>query len=302
MARVILSIVFLSWLCVTGTCLSQGESALPFLLISPTAEANGMGEAAVANHTDDPLALIYNPAHLGMMSLTTHVSFGHNYARWLPGFDFLDLSIRTYGFNAGINLGSIIPDFPQIGVGAAYSRIYLPYGTFNVTSPIGPEVIRTFDSYESSDQYTIGVGINSIVRASAGTTVKHVVSKLSAPAEAKVTLYDYGFFLDVPTVDILSELSGSPIRCTPHIAPYADWSVGVSLNNLGKESITYTDPSQADLLPRYARAGMGFDIGMIYSRDDLKLKLLSFKWSIEANDLLVTGYGNSYSVIQTKRQ
>jgi hypothetical protein len=78
--------VCIGLLVVFEQCSSQGDATLPFLLIPPSAEMNGMGETSVAVFSDDPLAMITNPAQLGMQSLSTHVSSGYNYANWLPRF------------------------------------------------------------------------------------------------------------------------------------------------------------------------------------------------------------------------
>jgi hypothetical protein len=129
-----------------------GETAVPFLLISPLTEANGMGEASVAISTDDPLAFITNPAQIGMGGHNRSVSFGYNYAEWLPGIVGTDLSYQSFGLNAGANLKDIFTVAPDIDVGVGYSRIFLDLGRYTDTSPTGPEPIGTYRSYETSDQ------------------------------------------------------------------------------------------------------------------------------------------------------
>ena len=52
----------------------------------------------------------------------------------------------------------------------------------------------------------------------------------------------------------------------------------------------YVDVPQSDPLPRYARAGIGFEFGISYSKDEVEGKPFSFKWTIEANDMLVRRY------------
>jgi len=162
----------------TTECVGQGESAVPFLLISPYAETNAMGQASVATFTDDPLAPFDNPAHLGMQSLRNYFSSGYNFSRWLPGFSQSNLWYRTFAFNTGINLRKLLGVEPEVGFGLGYSSIYLNLGDFIISGPGGPIPFGTYTAYETSDQYTLGVGINYWIKASGGITFKHIFSSL----------------------------------------------------------------------------------------------------------------------------
>jgi hypothetical protein len=155
---------------------AQGEAAFPFLLISPFAEANGMEEASVAIRTDAPLAHITNFAYLGMLSQHDFFSFDHSVSSWLPSFNQSDLSYRAFGFDAGFNLQNVIVDAPSLSIGLAYSRIYLNLGEFVATGSNGT-ALGSYNAYESSDRYTVGVGIDYYIRASAGIALKRVRSK-----------------------------------------------------------------------------------------------------------------------------
>ena len=276
-------------------CFSQGQTAVPFLLISPYAETNGMGEASVANPTDDPLSPMTNPAHLGMLSQFGYFSFGYNYSQWLPTFGARDLWLKTLAANVGINLQKLNKNAPPLSFGLGYSRLYLNLGTFIITGPGGPTPLGTFDARETSDQFTMAVGADYWVRASVGLTYKHVVSRSSPVGTEQergngtgiANLYDYGFLIDVPLVGIASRLADDPFKFGPNVSPYFDWTVGISRSNLGQGKITYIEAAAADPLPRYARAGIGVDVGFVFDRDVVNWKPLSFKWSIEASDVLV---------------
>lgn len=281
----------------TTNCFAQGEAAVPFLLISPYSEANGMGETSVAPLTDDPLSLMTNPAHLGMQSQRNYFSFGYNHSYWLPGLNISDLWYRTFAITAGINLKKLFDITPELSVGLGYSRIYLNLGEFVVTRD-DPTPLGTVDAYEMSDQYTIGLGINYWVKASAGITSKHILSSL-APFDVQgqgektrttVNSYDYGLLLNVPFVGVLSQIRQEPIQILPYLSPFFDFSVGLAKNNLGDKKVIYIDAAQADPLPRYARVGIGFDFGIVHNKEDLVWRPLSFKWTIEANDILVRHY------------
>ena len=296
MKSIVLTITFIA-LC-ASQCTAQGESAVPFLLISPYAEANAMGEVSVANLTDDPVASMANPAHLGMQGLINVSWGGSNYSKWLPGFSVSDLRYKTFAVNGGINIQKAFDSPLEIGIAAGYSRVYLNLGEF-VRTLNDPTPIGTFHAYETSDQYSLGVGINYWFRASAGITSKYIVSKL-APAGAagpdsgiaSLNSYDYGLLLDVPVVEIFSRLQEAPVQVLPNVTPFLDVVFGFSKNNLGNAKVVYLDLAQSDPLPRYARIGIGFDFGLTYEKDGSKWKPFSFKWSREANDILVRRFSD----------
>jgi hypothetical protein len=282
----------------TSVCFAQlSTTALPFLLISPYTEANGMGEASVANHTDDPLALVSNPAHLGIVSQNNYFSFGHNFSNWLPAFNLSDLWYRTFAFNAGISLKKLDENGLPLSFGVGYSRIYLNLGTFTRTS-LEPTPLETLEAFESSDQFTVGIGVDYWIKGSVGMTYKHVVSHLApfgtaeeqGTGEGRANLYDYGLLVDVPILDITSRLSNAQFQLLPHLTPFLDFSIGLSRNNFGQETISYTDRNQADPLPRNARAGIGFNFGFRYMKDEAEWRPLTFKWTIEASAMLAKSY------------
>lgn len=246
-----------------------------------------MGEASVAVSTNDPLALMTNPAHLGAQSRTNFLSYGHNYADWLPQFQLSDLWLRTQAVMAGINLKKIDEDAPPLSVGIGYSRMYLNSGMFIQTIEMGPAETGWFDASESSDQLSIGLNLDSWVRVSGGMTYKRIDSRVSMMGNVKANLFDYGFLIDVPVVEIMAKASGSSFEVMPHLSPFAGVSIGVSKSNLGKEYVTYPGTNQNDPLPRYARAGIGVALGAMFVKDDIVWKPLSFKWTIESGDVLV---------------
>lgn len=280
----------------TNDCTAQGEAAVPFLLISPYAETNGMGQASVATFTDDPLAVIDNPAHLGMQSLTSYFSSGYNRSDLLPGFHQSNLWYKTFAFNAGMNLRKLFGIAPEVGFGMSYSRIYENLGDFIATST-SPAPLQTFTAYETSDQYTLAAGIDYWVKASAGITFKHIFSNLGAfvlggrllRASATVDSYDYGLLLDVPFVEVVSRLREEPIQVSRHWSPIFDFRFGFAKNNLGDNEVFYF-AFPPDPLPRYARIGVGFNLGILYKNDATQWQPVSFTWTIEANDILVRRY------------
>jgi len=283
----------------TSSCFSQGEAGLPFLLISTSTESNGMGEASVAVNTDDPLAPIANPAQLGALSRSYYYSYGYSSAPWLPQFQMPDLQISALAFNVGLPLRMLNDNLPPLSVGFGYSRIQMDLGTFESTDAKGNS-LGTYRAWESSDQFTLGVGVDSWVRASLGLTYKHVVSRLGVVTPGSPyhdgigKLFDYGALVEVPIVEIVSRATDKSFDLAPNLAPIVDWSIGFSRRNLGQGAISYSDPGFPDPLPRQACAGMSVDLGIAFGQDSCRWNPILFKWTVEAEDILVTNNGLHY--------
>jgi hypothetical protein len=181
----------------------------------------------------------------------------------------------------------------------------MDFGEFARTASDNPS-ISTFHSYDESNQVTLSVASDYYIRASIGITYKHVKSTLSdqpiagEPGNgiATANLYDLGFLIDAPLVSITSKIIDRPIKISNSISPLVNFSLGISKSNLGQESIYYIDPAQSDPLPRLARAGIGFAFGLQYDLDDIHLTPISFRWTIEANDICVKTNSAGVSVYQ----
>jgi hypothetical protein len=284
---------------------AQGEAALPFLEIPTNAEMNGMGYGSVAHITDNPAALTTNPAHLGMQSLNnSFFSLNENYSNWAPYFHQfnVDTWIRTIVANAGINLNKFYPQLPTLSVGISYSNIHVQYGYYYPNL----DFANSGYTYDESNQVTLSVATEYFVRASIGLTYKHVNSTLSdqptageaGNGSATANLYDLGFLVDAQLVSIASKIINQPIKISDNISPLFNFSLGISKSNLGQESVYYIDPAQADLLPRMARAGIGFTFGLQYDQKNITWTPFSFKWTVEANDLCVKYNSSGLPVYQ----
>jgi hypothetical protein len=286
---------------------AQGEAALDFLQIPTNSEMLSMGSASVAHITDNPAALTTNPAHLGMQSLNnSFFTLNENYTDWVAFFHDFNTSIwvRSIVANAGINLNKYYPQLPPLSVGVSYSNIHFHSDNFSFNS--GPDMPIQDVEYDESNQVTLSLAVDYFVRASIGITYKHVSSFINDlqivggqnPASAKANLYDLGFLLDAPLISIASKIIDQPVKLNNNISPLVNFSLGISKSNLGQESIYYIDPSQADPLPRLARAGIGLAFGFQYEQNDIHLTPFSFKWTIEANDICVTTNSSGIAVYQ----
>jgi hypothetical protein len=269
-------------------CYAQESVSVPFLLFSPSAISSGMGETSVAVITSDPLASISNPAHLGMQSLSTSFSIGGNDGVEMPELQS-DALFGTVAINKEFSLYTNPRNEVQLGLGLGYSRIM--YRNVILSDPWGESV---FEFQGHSDQITIGAGFDIGIRGSFGLSYKHIISQIGAydtdlgrtvsnPGNA----FDYGFIFEVPVVDVVSQIVREPITITPNLTPIFDLTFGFAKNNMGGGNIIYLDAAEGNPLPRYARVGIGINLGIVYTSGDNVYRPVSFEWSVEANDLLV---------------
>ncbi len=235
------AVLLLVTLALPGTVHAQGETAVPFLLISPAPRASALGESG-AGIADDASAMFYNPAGLGFQK-GNEVSLSHS--SWLPQLQLSDLFYENLFFKK---------DVSAIGGTIGASIIYMNYGTFNRTLETGPEVVGTFRSFEMA----AAVGYSTLVSEdfSVGTNLRFIYSKLADQGTgqeqgrgiASTVSVDLGLLykpkvLDVPLVGDIGNA----------------FSVGVNLSNLGP-AMTYIDKDQADPLPTNLRLGLGYKI------------------------------------------
>jgi hypothetical protein len=213
------------------------------------------------------------------------VSFYPTKILWLPGLGLNDLTFNAYVVSGGINLETYTSLPVSIGIG--YSRVDLNLGQFNRTST-SPDIVGTYTGEEHHDAWSIGFGWNLGVRLALGITFRKIetnIPEVGAGQEqgnghASAWSHDYGFLLNVPMIDLVTNKS----ELTSGITPLFDLSFGSALTNVGGTMI-YIDEAQADPLPRNISIGTTVELGLKYTRTDQKL--LSFTWSRQSDNLLV---------------
>ena len=263
------------------------STAVPFLLINPSPEANGQGCTSISRISDDPYAINLNPAHLGLSSTQTNAMFSFYPTKtiWLPGLGLDDLTFNAFVISGGINLDKYT-SLP-VSIGIAYSRVDLNLGTFYRTS-YNPDIVGTFKDEEHHDALSVGFGLDLGVRFAIGITFRKIESNLAdfgvgqeqGEGSGSSWSRDYGLLINVPIVDLVSKKS----ELMTGITPIFDLSFGTALTNIGHKMI-YIDKAQADPLPRNISIGTSIELGFKLSRTDQKL--LSFTWSRQSDNLLV---------------
>ena len=283
-----------SLLLISNKTFSQGEAAVPFLLLQPSPSLAAMGQTGTALPTEDPFGFLWNPAQLGYTSQNNNFSFIFYPSKfeWLPTYN-LDFEVKSLAFNVGYNLKDII-DFP-LSVGFGYSYLELNFGEFLRIDENDPTTLGSLHSMDYYNAYSLGIGIDYYVQLNAGITYKSITSILAAniaaepgfeDAKAEPNVIDLGLLINVPVFklihkDMLIELEGDML-----LKPDLNFSIGYSKSNIGDE-LYYFDPAWAAPLPRMDRIGYGISTGFDLLGDNFQMKVLNFSLTVEADDILI---------------
>jgi len=260
-----------------------GGSAVPFLMISPTARAGGMGEVGTGL-IKDVNATFYNIGGLGF-SQSTQVAY--NYSKWLPQFN-ADLH---YHYLSG---ATYIPDLD--GTVSGHVTI-LDLGEFQQTYDNG-----TAGAKFRSTEFSIGAGYATKLgeEVGAGLQARYIRSDLASGVQlgngqtAKVG-ESVGFDIGVMyTPDWKWEDYGLPKDFL---------TAGLTFANIGPK-IYYVDITKADPLPTTFRAGLGVHVVSDEFNDlsvalDINKLLVNRPSDTEVDPVpksLVTAWGNGKGV------
>ena len=287
---------------------AQGETAVPFLLITSSPEGNGMGGIAASILSANPTASIANPGQIGYGSLQNYFSanFYTPKVDWLPGFHFGDLWYNVHAVNYGINFNKIAPSSVPISIGFGYSKIFISLGNFIVTGPDSPEPIDTFYAFEQSEQYTMGVGFDYFIKGGIGLTQKNILSSLggwisgdsAVQSEGRQTAIDIGGIVQVPLAELFISQEEKE---TKKLLPTLNMTIGAVRSNIGGK-ISYIDQAQADQLHHLATLGASWEIGVTMLHNSVRKNILSFTLSRQAEDILVRRYQDEYEIYRMKYQ
>ncbi|HPI20518.1 MAG TPA: hypothetical protein PKY56_09120 [Candidatus Kapabacteria bacterium] len=264
------------------------RTAIPSLIIPPSAFNHSIGGAGVAVPTDDAFNVFSNPALLGLSSRETNFS-----ANFYPE----NIKIKPFGgdpyfynfaISAGINLDKQMGIPLSLGIG--YLRQYSDLGEHIRTREDGA-AIGAYRSEESANSFFLAASTEFWVKLALGFGVKFI-SPESNPIliDEDITAFDFGIIAVAPIVKdyVLSdELSGN-----------FNFSAGYSLKNLGNEIkynfnhdfIIYTyerEYYRPKPLPRTERLGIGLNINFDYDFKGTKIKILNVDFTSEANADLV---------------
>jgi hypothetical protein len=253
----------------------QQNYALPFLMISPSAAANGMGGGFVAASTEVS-AIHYNPAALTRLG---RVAIEGNTFKVFPN---INNNARYYYAAGAIQINWL----KQLWLGVAYTRLGL--GTFTVADIDGPDPIAVagprdwaiaLSAAQKFGQHArFGIGFKYIrsIDVLLGTSPVFPYFE-SSSTSASTFAFDFGFLYEgfLPRAHFSHTSQRRPL-------PWEKWSsnrlprglsLGVALANIGPK-IEYrsryisTSRQSSNPLPQNLRIGLLWNI---YDSDDISL-------------------------------
>ncbi len=277
----------------SSSVFAVSEATLLFLLISPSPQANAMGQTYGNVLGDDPMATLFNPANVGLMAQNYYFasSFNSPEIEWLPSFAG-DLNFHCNSFTAGINLKDVIGIPVSYGIGYNFRRFDI--GEQIITGEDSPEPLGYFDSWDESRDLSMSFAVDYILRASIGYNHKNIKSNLAPGALVETNAYDLGFILKIPVIELAERFA---LINTEHLfamKPYFVPGLYYSVTNIG-DKVAYIDASQADPIPRNTSVGMNIDTGLKFNFKNNLIDLFSFRWAREADDLLIETHTNKPS-------
>ncbi len=267
--------------------LAVSEAAVLFLLISPSTQANGMGETYGNLFDRDAAAVAFNPAALGLYAKYHYFGIGMNHSQWLPNYsnDFIYNHYHLllgYDFSKSRHL--------PLAVGVGYQLVYLDWGRQYITSEASAEPTGSFKNWEKAHIFTAAASVDYYICGSIGVNFKSIHSHLLpyglgiGDGEASASAVDIGMILQLPLWEMVGKISQRP-RMSPHFKPVFTPSLFYSLRNVGEE-ISYVE-GISDPLPRTAYVGAAIEMGMRYQSDRGRFDVFSVRCSREAEDMLI---------------
>ena len=258
---------------------SQGESAVPFLLISPNAHNSGMGEAGAAFPETPSAAMHYNVAGLAyqakfgdMYGAKDVTPLDFSYASWLPQLKLNDL---WYAYGATM---FEVEDLGVFGVSLRYISLGEVVETSaDASQQEGFRVDGRYAALETALNLAYSTDISESGFVGAG--IKFIYSKLAEDgttvAAENTASPGFSIAVDLGYYQLMGDW-----------APFFnDVRLGLSWNNIGP-SISYVDNDQSDPLPWTFRAGLGGTV----MKDEFSILRLTYEVSIMTLEQTLSGF------------
>lgn len=274
---------------------SQGEAAVPFLVLQQSPQFTGAAQVGVAVPPIDPMGFYLNPAVLGETSKEFNFTtlFLPSKVNWL---NIGLLEFNTFGMSLGYNFKESFLQIPlSVGFGFISNKLNTPDILQASQTQYGGSFHPNLKGYDKFHSYSIGLSYEYFLSISIGLSIKSFKSDLGVqPTENEVelkvvdeTALDYGALVTVPISKLFYTNFGFKVKDYWVLQPKTNISIGYSLTNIGDE-IQYVDIAQKDPIPRTARLGYNINLGFDLVSDNLKFNLLDYYFITEAEDILIT--------------
>ncbi len=266
-----------------------GES----LMIPASPNSMAMAQSSLSSNYD-PMMPQFNPANVVDFQNSFNLISFTNEKNWFPYYA-PDLKLYSFGLSASYNISEFTNDIPLfISVGYMRSKFDEGYNTYS--NEMGKN-LGEFNTFNTNNQFTIGVGLNYLIKTSFGFSITHFYSKIgnnlfqsdgNPTTDASVNTYNFGIKSIFPLISISEKILGHEIEIRDNLIPVFDFTFGSSFLNYGKE-IYFDDPNQGDPMPRNARLGYSFKLGIDYQMGKSRINVFETTINREVIDYLV-GY------------
>jgi hypothetical protein len=261
-------------------------TALPFLEISPSPAANGVGGAGVALVEADPHGFLYNPAHLGLAARDVRALSAFYPTGTTDWLAFEDLALGSAALAVGFD--ARVAGLP-LAVGAGLGQTVLRFGERIAVDEHG----EALGAYEPVDRYRalgVGAATTGAVRVGVGGTVRHVTSTDRVLVEdarvATTSVWGFTFDLGVLAEADVTRLLGRPrLSLALPLQPSLTVAAGYAQTNLSGE-VNYSG-LPAMPLPRTARLGWSARAGLDLPTRAGTLRLVEGLFAVQAEHSLV---------------
>lgn len=233
-----------------GQMLSQVQTAVPFLNITPDSRASAMGDVGVATRPDAN-SMYWNPAKYAALDNDFGVSF--SYTPWLRKL--------VNDINLSYLSGFYRLDKNQTIAG---SLRYFSLGSIQYTGQ-NSEVLRDV----TPNEFSLDVAYSRMLsrRLSGGIAFRYIRSDLGSGLEK--------FHAGTSFAADVAAYYSTPFKLE---GKNANWAFGINISNIGNR-ISYTDDSEKDFIPTNLRLGTAFT----YDADSYN----QFTFAVDMNKLLV---------------
>ncbi|MCY3738147.1 MAG: hypothetical protein OXG13_17210 [Gemmatimonadaceae bacterium] len=258
----------------------ESRASVLFLLISPSARVNGMGQAGVAL-PDEP-AGYYNPgaAALSSPARTVQSRLYLSEMPWLPGF----ADDMTYAYHAVQAAGARpvpAPSWwgPTSLAAALYgSRTKMDLGQLTILD--AGNAGEPSDAVDTSNNLGVSLALRSFVQVGVGATSKWVSSDRGG-SKGSARAHDVGLMVVAPLTAILERLTGVELALSPSLLPRLEVGYGIAWHNRGPRFAYTPSVTGDDPLPANRRNGWSGRLGMDWRSGSLRLAVVEATLSRE---------------------
>jgi hypothetical protein len=253
-----------------------------------------MAGASAASAENDALALVSNPGHLGTMMAERYFSavFYPTKTNWLPQLA-PDLTFDAKAFLFGFNLKRINRKIP-ITLGIGYTRAFINLGEQTISGELDPTPLGTFQSWQRANIWSVGIGIDYLIRAGIGWNFKSIESNLApqvintsqaGEVRLQANAHDWGLAATAPLLDIAAQVTKKSLKTESGLQPFLDTGFGYAQSNVAKIT-NYIDDVQAEPLSKVSRSGISLKAGLMLSIARLRWRFFSVERVNEAEQPL----------------